>query len=80
MNTVHVNYFAVLREQAGRRRETVETEAETLLDLYRDRARAHGFSLSPDRVRVAVDIDYVTMDTPVTDGLSVAFIPPVAGG
>jgi molybdopterin converting factor small subunit len=43
------------------------------------RAR-YGFSLPRDRVRAAVDENFVAWDTPLRDGQTVVFIPPVAGG
>jgi molybdopterin converting factor small subunit len=43
------------------------------------RAR-YGFSLPCDRVRAAVDENFVAWDTPLRDGQTVVFIPPVAGG
>lgn len=80
MKTIHVNYFAILREQAGRSEETRTTDAATLEDLYRELTQGHGFTLDADRVRAAVDEAYVSMDTPLIAGMDVTFIPPVAGG
>lgn len=80
MNTLHLHYFAVFREQAGRDRETIESEAATLGELYLDLAARHGFTLPADCVRVALDNEYADPATPVTDGMSITFIPPVAGG
>lgn len=80
MKTVHINYFAILREQAGRSEESRTTDAETLKGLYQDLAQDHGFTLDVDRVKAAVDEAYVPMDTPLMEGMDVTFIPPVAGG
>jgi sulfur-carrier protein len=80
MNTVHLNYFAILREQAGRDTESVESAAATLAELYRDLARRHGFTLPVEDIRVAVGTGYAGWDQPVTDGMTITFIPPVAGG
>lgn len=80
MKTVHVNYFAILREQAGRSEESRATDAENLKELYRELARNHGFTLDAERVKAAVDEAYVPMDTPLIEGMDVTYIPPVAGG
>lgn len=80
MNHVTIDYYAVLRERSGRRRETRATAAPTLRALYEELRAAYAFPLAADRVLAAVAERYVDMDGPVTDGLEVAFIPPVAGG
>ena len=80
MITVHIQYFAILREQRGVARETLSTPATTTAALYHELRTRHGFSLPRDRVRAAVDESFVAWDTPLRDGQNVVFIPPVAGG
>jgi len=80
MKTCHLQYFAVLREAAGRSRETVTTEAGTLEELYGELRERYGFPLTSDRVRAALGTAYVEMDSEVRDGMEITFIPPVAGG
>jgi molybdopterin converting factor subunit 1 len=80
MITVHIQYFAILREQRGVARETLSTSATTTAALYDELRTRHGFSLPRDRVRAAVDESFVAWDTPLRDGQNVVFIPPVAGG
>lgn len=80
MITVRIQYFAILREQRGVARETLSTSATTTAALYDELRTRHGFSLPRDRVRAAVDESFVAWDTPLRDGQTVVFIPPVAGG
>ncbi len=80
MITVHIQYFAILREQRGVARETLSTSATTTAALYDELRTRHGFSLPRDRVRAAVDESFVAWDTPLREGQNVVFIPPVAGG
>jgi molybdopterin converting factor subunit 1 len=80
MITVHIQYFAILREQRGVARETLSTSATTTAALNDELRTRHGFSLPRDRVRAAVDESFVAWDTPLRDGQNVVFIPPVAGG
>ena len=80
MITVHIQYFAILREQRGVARETLSTPATTTAALYDELRTRHGFSLPRDRVRAAVDESFVAWDTPLREGQNVVFIPPVAGG
>jgi molybdopterin synthase sulfur carrier subunit len=80
MITVHIQYFAILREQRGCAHETLATPAATAAALYEEVRSRYGFSLPRDRVRAAVDETFVAWDTPLRDGHTVVFIPPVAGG
>lgn len=78
--TIHVSYFAILREQRGLSRETLATPAATPAALYEELRARHGFSLPGERVRAAVNDEFVASTTPLREGDSVVFIPPVAGG
>ena len=77
---IHVEYFALFREQAGRDAETVETAAGDPAGLYAELAARHGLSLEPGRLKVAVNDEFVGWDAALADGDRVVFIPPVAGG
>jgi len=78
--TVHVQYFAILREQRGLAAETLATPAATAGELYAELKARHGFTLPADRLRVALDGDFAPWTAPLAAGATVAFIPPVAGG
>lgn len=78
--TVHVRYFAILREQRGLEEETVLTGASTAAELYDELRSAHRFTLSSDRLRVAINDDFESWGTKVKEGDTFVFIPPVAGG
>ncbi len=80
MLTVHVQYFAALREQAGRGSETLTTGSRTAGDLYDELRGRHGLSLPPSMLKVAVNEEFSAWDRPLADGDRVVFIPPVAGG
>ena len=80
MIAVQVQYYALLREQAGRSRERVETGAPTLAALYDELQVRHGLSLARSQLRVALDGEFADWLTPLTEGAEVVFIPPVAGG
>ncbi|MBW7929058.1 MAG: MoaD/ThiS family protein [Fimbriimonadaceae bacterium] len=78
--TVHLQYFAILREQRGADRETLTTQAATLRDLYDALAREHGFTLTAAQVRPAVNEAVADWDRAIEDGDRIVFLPPVAGG
>ena len=77
---VQVRYFALLREQAGRSAEQLETSATTALELYQELRRSRGLALDPERLRVAVNDEFGDWHTRLSEGDTVAFLPPVAGG
>ncbi|MBI5705539.1 MAG: MoaD/ThiS family protein [Armatimonadetes bacterium] len=77
---VTIQYFAALRDQRGLSEEALETSATTCRELYRELAERHGFRLKEQHVRAAINLEYVGLDTPLRDGDTVVWIPPVAGG
>ena len=78
--TIRVQYYAVLREQAGRSEETLDTFAATAADLYDELRARHPFQLSPAQLKVALNSEFSDWRTPLRHGDTVVFIPPVAGG
>jgi molybdenum cofactor guanylyltransferase len=77
---LNVQYYALLREQAGRREEALVSGAPTAAELYAELARRYRFSLAPAALRVAINGEFADWSTPLADGDAVVFIPPVAGG
>jgi molybdopterin-guanine dinucleotide biosynthesis protein A len=77
---IKVQYYAILREQAGRSDESIVTTAHTPRDLYNELKSRYPFSLAPEMLRVAVNAEFGEWSQRLADGDSVVFIPPVAGG
>lgn len=75
-----VQYYALMREQAGRSEETVETSAVTPGDLYLELQARYGFTLSREQLKVAVNSEFAPWSQRLAAGDAVVFIPPVAGG
>ncbi|HRE07017.1 MAG TPA: MoaD/ThiS family protein [Opitutaceae bacterium] len=80
MTSVQLHYFAVLREQRGLASEVLSTPAVDAAALYAELSARHGFTLPVDRVRVAIDGEFASWNTPLREGAELVFIPPVAGG
>ena len=80
MISVTVQYFAILREQRGIAEEKLSTAATTPVALYDELRARHGFTLPADRVRAAVNEEFVGSTSALKEGDTVVFIPPVAGG
>ncbi len=77
---LRVQYFALLREQAGRRDEAVVTQAATPRELFAELAARHRFTLGAEHLKVAVNTEFADWSRPLAAGDTVVFIPPVAGG
>lgn len=78
--SVHIQYFAILREQRNAAEESLETSAASPRDLYESLRAKHQFSLDADRLRVVINEEFADWDAPLNDGDRIVFIPPVAGG
>jgi molybdopterin converting factor subunit 1 len=77
---VNIRYFALMREQAGRSEETLETAARTPADLYAELMARYGFTLGQEQLKVAVNSEFADWSRKLAAGDAVVFLPPVAGG
>jgi molybdopterin-guanine dinucleotide biosynthesis protein A len=75
-----IQYYALMREQAGRSEETLETSASTPADLYLELVARYGFTLPREQLKVAVNSEFSDWSRKLKVGDAVVFIPPVAGG
>jgi molybdenum cofactor guanylyltransferase len=77
---LRIQYYALMREQAGRSEETLQTSATTPADLYAELAARYGFTLSREQLKVAVNSEFSDWSRKLAANDAVVFIPPVAGG
>jgi molybdopterin converting factor subunit 1 len=81
---IHILYFASLRDIAGKTEETLDpNDAATvreLADFIGKTSPQLGEMIHGKKVMVSVNQDVATLDTPVRDGVEVAFLPPFSGG
>ncbi len=77
---IHIQYFALLREERGLTAETIRTESRTARQLFDELNKKHNFSLGSDRLNVAINEEFQPWETALNEGDAVVFIPPVAGG
>ena len=77
---LRVQYFALLRDQAGKREEALQTSSTTASDLYQSLQQRYAFTLQPEQLRVAINAEFAEWSQVLSDGDDVVFIPPVAGG
>ena len=79
-------YFAWVREAVGTGEERVEPPADVatvaqLVAWLATRSAGHAEALAaPDRLRAAIDQQFVPLDAPLGDAREVALFPPVTGG
>ncbi|HMM54891.1 MAG TPA: molybdopterin converting factor subunit 1 [Candidatus Desulfobacillus sp.] len=83
--SLKVLYFASLRETLGQSSEQLALPAgvASVGQLHAhllERGGAWQALAGTKNLRVAVNQDMATMDTPLRDGDEVAFFPPVTGG
>jgi len=77
---LQIRYYALMREQAGRSEESIETSAATPADLYAELTSRHAFTLAREQLKVAVNSEFSDWSRKLEQGDAVVFIPPVAGG
>jgi len=77
---VKLQYYALMREQAGRSEEWLETCAATPADLYGELITRYGFTLTREQLKVAVNSEFTDWSHALNAGDAIVFIPPVAGG
>lgn len=77
---IRLRYFASIREQLGRREETLDVpDASTVAQVWQQLV-AQCPPLAGQRYRPAVNQEYTTPDAILRDGDELVFIPPVSGG
>jgi molybdopterin converting factor subunit 1 len=75
-----IQYFALLREQAGCSQEDLDSAATTPAVLFAELRQRHPFSLGQEQLKVAINGEFGSWTQALADGDSIVFIPPVAGG
>jgi len=78
--SLHVKYFALLREKRGKNEERLTTTVPTALDLYKELDKKYGFGLPANILKIAINDEIVDWSNKLRSDDNVVFIPPVAGG
>jgi sulfur-carrier protein len=77
--TIHVKYFASLRDHLGRAEDRLDvaTDSLTVAGVW---AALWPAQALPANTLTAVNLEYAELTQRVSDGDEVAFFPPVTGG
>ena len=78
--TVHIRYYALLKEKCGSDEETVTTSAASLKDLYAEISARYQLTFPIKLLKVALNDQFCEWKTPIKNNDRIVFIPPVAGG
>ncbi len=76
MISITILYFAHLRETRGVSEEGMRLEQSVSVGVLFSQI----FNMSPVGIRFAIDAEYVSADTLISDGDEIAFLPPMGGG
>ncbi|MEM0922253.1 MAG: molybdopterin converting factor subunit 1 [Pseudomonadota bacterium] len=82
---MRILYFAWMKERIGTGAEEIDARdtatAHELVALLRARSEAHALAFEDlSAIRVAIDQEMATFDSPITGASEIAFFPPVTGG
>ncbi len=80
MMTIHITYFAALRDATGQTEETLRTEVKTANALFHELTTKYHWPFSEADIQVAINDRYQPVEAALKEGDRVVFIPPVAGG
>lgn len=77
---IHIQYYALLREERGLSNEIYSTEAANAQELFEELQTKFAFSLPKDRLRVSINDQFEDWQSRLNENDRVVFIAPVAGG
>lgn len=80
MKSINIQYFALLRDQAGKEFEQLSVACKTYAELYQLLQDKYHFTLPLKMIQVAVNDEFSHLERDLEEGARVVFIPPVAGG
>lgn len=78
MKQIRVLFFGPLKDALGKEEALVRTPANNPKALFQELGL--GAHVDAKRVRIAVNGDFASWETPLQPGDELVFIPPVAGG
>lgn len=77
---INIKYFAALRESAGKSSEVISIDAKSVEEVYNHLNELYSFSVDRHHLKVAINEEYADFSDSISEGDTLVFIPPVAGG
>ena len=77
MKTIRVRYCDQLCDQSGIEEEAVQTGAGSPEELFRELNIANRFTVEARGLRTAINNEFVPLNTPLWEGDTVSFLPPL---
>ena len=77
---IMVKWFAAYRDATGTAEESIETEARTVEELFKEMMQLHEQLAIYSSAMVAINDEMATPGSTIKAGDKVLFFPPVAGG
>jgi molybdopterin converting factor subunit 1 len=77
---IDIQYFAQLKEERGCSHEVLDTSSRNASELYKELTERHRFTIPEKILKVAINEEFSSWQTPLKDQDKIVFIPPVAGG
>ena len=75
-----MKWFAAYRDATGTAEESVETDASTVEELFKEMMQRHEQLATYSSAMVAINDDMASLSSVIKTGDEVLFFPPVAGG
>lgn len=75
-----IKYFAALRECVGKSEEEFSASVTTVEEVYQMLNDKYTFPVDKHHLKVALNEEYAQFDDKISEGDTIVFIPPVAGG
>ncbi|MDA1044721.1 MAG: MoaD/ThiS family protein [Verrucomicrobia bacterium] len=80
MKNINIHYFAALRDQTQCASEVIQTEASTPAILFAELKLRHALRIELDELKVAINDAFAPMNTTLSEGDTIVYLPPVSGG
>lgn len=77
---IQILYFAQLADLAGKTEESGTIDDASAAALYAELKAAYQFPHEFNQLQVAINHQLSAHETPLKDGDSIAFLPPMTGG
>ena len=80
MIKIQILFFGKLKESWNTNKLDIETESDNIEDLYLELLAMINDTPHKQSIKVAINDEFVTWDSSINNGDTIAFLPPASGG